>query len=102
VISRGNNNSGPLFNDVLTGSQNSPTAPDDAGSRVQRCGRSACSCGPAGRRTSRRRRSDQLDAPVLRGVTGTDRMEFVFDDDRNPAEGTLLYQVANLDPRSPG
>lgn len=39
-----------------------------------------------------------LDLPVVAGVTGPSREEFVFDDTKNPATGNLTYPAADLDP----
>jgi hypothetical protein len=36
-----------------------------------------------------------MQAPVLRGVSGPVREEFVFDNTRNPAPGTLAYDIAD-------
>ncbi len=39
-----------------------------------------------------------LEAPVLSGVEGLSREEFIFDHDRNPAVATLNYSAARLEP----
>jgi hypothetical protein len=100
VINRGNNNSAPLFNDVMSdGSGNNPTAPEDAGNGyLMREGYTLVWSGwqgdvaPGGGRI-------KLDVPVLKNVTGTDRLEIIFDHTTNPAEAALPYPAADLDPK---
>ena len=100
VINRGNNNSPPLFNDVLTeGSANNPTAPDDAGNGyLMREGYTLVWSGwqgdvPAGGGRMK------LDVPVLKDVSGSYRFEIIFDNSTNPAEATLAYPAADMDPK---
>ncbi|MCC7417711.1 MAG: hypothetical protein IT176_11265 [Acidobacteria bacterium] len=98
VINRGNNNSLPLFNDVLGGSENNPTAAEDAGNGyLMREGYTLVWSGWQGDVLPGDGRI-KLDVPMLNNVTGIDRMEFIFNHTNNPAEGTLLYPAADLDP----
>ena len=39
-----------------------------------------------------------ISVPVVQGITGVSREEFIFDHTRNPATATLTYPAADLDP----
>jgi hypothetical protein len=98
VVNRGNANSLPLFIETPGSAQNNPTTAEDAGNGwLMNEGYVVMWAGwqgdvaPGGGRV-------RLDVPVLTGVTGRDRIEFIFDDLTNPAEATLAYPAADLDP----
>jgi hypothetical protein len=41
-----------------------------------------------------------LTAPVVPGVTGRSREEFIFDNTKNPVTGPLTYPIADIDPHA--
>jgi hypothetical protein len=96
VVNRGRKRSLGLINDArLT---NDPTTAADAGNGyLMREGYTVVWSGwqwdvPPGEGRIR------LEVPVLRGITGTNRDEFIFGHDYNPFVANLSYPAADLDP----
>ena len=96
VLNRGGKISLSLINDAPRG--NDPTAAADAGNGyLMREGYTLVWSGwqgdvPPGEGRMR------LEVPVLKGVTGTNQDEFIFDHDYNPFVANLSYPAADLDP----
>jgi len=96
VVNRGRKISLNLINDAPRGTD--PTAAADAGNgHLMREGYTLVWSGwqgdvPPGEGRMR------LEVPVLRGVTGTNQDEFIFEHDYNPFIANLSYPAADLDP----
>ena len=100
VVNRGNANSLPLFLDTPGDAQNNPTTAKDAGNGyLMDQGYILVWAGWQGDVAPGNNRVT-LDVPVLEGITGTTRQEFIFENMTNPAEATLAYPAADVDPKT--
>ena len=96
VVNRGRKISLSLINDAPRGT-NPTTAADAGNGYLMREGYTLVWSGwqgdvPPGEGRMR------LEVPVLRGVTGTNQDQFIFDHDYNPFVANLSYSAADLDP----
>ncbi len=96
VVNRGRKISMSLLNDAPRG--NDPTAAADAGNGyLMREGYTLVWSGWQGDVPPGEGRM-QLEVPVLRGITGTNQVEFIFEHDYNPFVANLSYPATDLDP----
>ena len=96
VVNRGRKLSLGFFNDAPRG--NDLTAAADAGNGyLMREGYTVVWSGWQGDVPPSDERMT-LEVPILRGVTGTNRDEFIFEHDYNPFVANLSYPAADLDP----
>ena len=96
VVNRGRKTSLSLINDAPR--DNDPTAAADAGNGyLMREGYTLVWSGWQGDVSPGEGRL-RLEVPVLRGVTGTNQDEFIFDHDHNSFVANLSYPAADLDP----
>ena len=96
MVNRGNQRALAYFNDAPAGNDFSKAAAAGNGFLMNR-GYTVVISGWQGD-LGPRAGWQTISVPVVPGITGLSREEFIFDHTRNPAVATLTYPAADLDP----